>query len=479
MPRLWSTRFILVLVLVLGTALRILMALLMGNDLRGLPGIEDQVSYDALGQSLASGNGWSFPRVWWPSTPALVQTSHWSFGYTAYLAGVYAMVGHQPVVARLLQAVLAGTLMPYLSYRLGRRVLGEKAGLVTAVLVACYAYFVYYAGALMTETFYIIAILWALDQAVQIGDGTRRPLPPGDASVMAVAARARPWLVLGLTLGAAALLRQVVLLFVPVLYAWLLWAAWKRPAPGEPRKAARWLVPRIGGLLATTFVLAAIVAPWALRNEQIFGRFVPLNTNAGFAFFWANHPIHGGNFQALIRDAQYQDLIPTELRGLDEAALDSALMNRGLQFVSDDPLRFALLSVSRFKDYFVFWPSPESSLVSNVGRALSYGIYLPFMLFGLILASGHRRQRSGIVLLCLFIGVYSLVHLLSWALIRYRLPVDAASMPFAALGLLSLGERLGKWRRSSASEPAKLFSDIMPTAPARELSASVTPPERL
>jgi hypothetical protein len=38
----------------------------------------------------------------------------------------------------------------------------------------------------------------------------------------------------------------------------------------------------------------------------------------------------------------------------------------------------------------------------------------------------------------LFAATFSLIHLLSWALTRYRLPVDAVGLIFAARALVSL-----------------------------------------
>jgi hypothetical protein len=65
------------------------------------------------------------------------------------------------------------------------------------------------------------------------------------------------------------------------------------------------------------------------------------------------------------------------------------------------------------------------------------------MLYGLYLAlrDAHLRRRSA--LLFLFAGCYTLLHLLTWAMVRYRLPVDAVLMPFAALALVEIGETLG------------------------------------
>lgn len=41
-----------------------------------------------------------------------------------------------------------------------------------------------------------------------------------------------------------------------------------------------------------------------------------------------------------------------------------------------------------------------------------------------------------------FAFVYTGIHLLTWALIRYRLPVDAVLMPFAALAVSDVVQRI-------------------------------------
>jgi hypothetical protein len=45
-------------------------------------------------------------------------------------------------------------------------------------------------------------------------------------------------------------------------------------------------------------------------------------------------------------------------------------------------------------------------------------------------------------LLILFAFVYSSIHILTWTLIRYRLPVDAVIIPFAGLALLDVSQKL-------------------------------------
>jgi hypothetical protein len=92
---------------------------------------------------------------------------------------------------------------------------------------------------------------------------------------------------------------------------------------------------------------------------------------------------------------------------------------------------------------------------------LSFGVAAP-LLVGVILLTFLGRVRlkpdttygtvrlkpdpiynvSGAVLLLSVAALYSLVHLLTWTLVRYRLPVDAMLMPFAGLCVVFLFERV-------------------------------------
>lgn len=416
---------ILVVCIIASVLLRVGAAFYLGNQVTDLPGTFDQISYHQLAERILGGFGFSFGTNWWPATAANSPTAHWSFLYTLYLSGVYALFGQNPIAARLIQAVLVGLLQPYLAFLIGRRLFGSVVGLAAAALIAFYSYFVYYAACLMTESFYITAIMASLYLALRI-----------ESSETARGGRRfRLALALGLALGVAVLLRQLFLLFVPFLFLWLLWYGRKR---------------QIGTMLVAGVVIAVMILPFTLYNYARFHRFVLLNTNAGYAFFWGNHPIYGTHFVPILTPemGSYQDLIPEELRSLDEAALDQALLARGLRFIFEDPVRYFLLSASRIPPYFMFWPSSGSGMVSNVARVAGFGLYLPFMLLGLWLSFTKKGSaRPGLVLLYLFVSVYTLIHLLTWTLIRYRLPVDAMLIVFAALAVIHLAMRVPTARR--------------------------------
>ncbi len=412
--------------------LRVAAAITFGDQVVNLPGTYDQISYHNLALRVLEGHGFSFGEPWWPATPANAPTAHWSFLYTLYLVVVYAIFGPHAVVARVIQAIIVGILQPLLAFYIGRFLFGSAVGLISAALTAIYVYFFYYAATLMTEPFYITAILASLYLAMILAgnksqDGTNPS--KGKEYFLAFA--------LGITLAIAVLLRQLFVIFVPMLFVWI-W--WSRRSLKE-RSA-------IPSLMISTLIIAISIVPFTIYNYQRFGRFL-LNTNAGFAFFWGNHPVYGTHFLPILpsRLGTYQSLIPKELLSLDEAALDQALLRRGLQFVFDDPRRYILLSISRIPVYFMFWPSQDSSLLSNVSRVGSFGVFLPFMIYGIWRALspvriGIKMISSPIFLLISFIVVYTTIHLLSWALIRYRLPVDAILVVFASLAIVDILQRL-------------------------------------
>jgi hypothetical protein len=420
---------ILVGILIVSVILRILAALYLGNKVEVLPGTFDQVSYHNLALRVLGGHGFSFDKLWWPVTAANAPTAHWSFLYTFYLILVYKIFGPYALVARLIQAIVVGFLHPYLAFLIGQKIFGVMVGLAAALVTAIYVYFIYYSATLMTEPFYILAILARLLIAILLAERRVEPdtegnRPSGRDYRLAIG--------LGLTLGAAILLRQLFILVTPFILMWVWWASRRRQ-----------FLP----LVLSGVIVVALVIPFTIFNYQRFQRFVLLNTNAGYALFWSNHPIYGTHFEPILKskNVSYQDLIPQELRSLDEAALDQALLRRGVQFIIDDPVRFILLSLSRIPSYFMFWPAADSGMVSNLSRVTSFGLFLPFMVYGMYRSLADRRKIGSfqpVILLYLFMGVYTIIHILTWTLIRYRLPVDAVLVIFAGLALVDLVNRV-------------------------------------
>lgn len=437
----------------LSMVLRVGVAFYLGDIVDAPPLLQDQRSYDALGARLISGHGFSFDRGWYPFTPPDTPTAHWSFLYSLFVAAVYAVFGPHPLAVRVVQAIIGGILLPWMVYRFTRRLYqpspanplaqrldeqgfsAERLALSAALLASIYFYFVLYAATLMTETFYIVALLWSLEISIRLAEQPTL----------------RRGVLLGVALGITTLLRQSVLPWVAVLVVWLMWVAWRSAA----------LRRTIGSLAVTGGLLILFIAPFTIRNYSVYHEFLLLNSNAGYAMYSAQHPLQGTAFQAFVGLP-----IPKELEGQNEAQLDRELMKLGVGFVLAEPGRYLLLTLSRVPAYFEFWPTADTTSINNVGRVGSIGVLLPFMLAGIWLA--WRRGGPGVAVGCLrflttplalallFMIVYSAMHILTWAMPRYRLPVDAVAMPFAALALSvlvkTIADRSKKGRSVKPSE---------------------------
>jgi len=286
--------YVLLGIIAVAVLLRLVAAFLLWDQVIALPGIADQVSYHTLAVRLTGGHGFTFSRTWWPYTAAGQPTAHWSYLYTLFVAGIYAVIGIHPLVARIIQAVLGGILMPLFSYRIAKQVFRlrspgipnvETISLIAAAWTALYGYFIYYAAALMTETYYIIGILWTLDCALRIQNQAVRKHDQ-ESSI-----KPSLWIELGLAVGFTVLLRQVFLLFIPFLFVWLLWVFLRSTQRGSSTHRAFTKLLRGGLIFAAVLIL--LIAPVTFYNFNQFGQFVLLNTNAGFAFFWGNHPVYG------------------------------------------------------------------------------------------------------------------------------------------------------------------------------------------
>jgi hypothetical protein len=442
---------LLTLILLLAVLLRVGVALYLGDM---TPPDKDETSYSLLAARLARGYGYSFADGHYPFTPPDTPTAHWSFLYTALVAAVYAGVGAHPLAVRLVQAVLAGLLMPWLTWRLARRVLPtllpitftirhsqftihNSTALSAALLSAFYAYFVLYGVMVQTEGVFLLAVVWSLERALAL----RERLEMGDW-------RLGNWgvaVMVGMSVAVATLLRQSILPWVGVMMAWLLVA--------DVAMQRRLRLRTLGALAVVAAILLAAILPFTLRNYRVYGAVLLLNSNAGYAMYSAQHPLHGVSFDAYAAASLPADLTPPPA---NEAQWDQALMARGIQFVLDDPGRYLLLSASRAADYLEFWPKIDSSLLFNVGRIASFTLLLPFMLYGVwvVMWGWRRKTRGGFTFLfsppaflLLFVLLYSLLHILTWAMPRYRLPVDAVLLIFAAAGLTDLARRVTRIRR--------------------------------
>jgi 4-amino-4-deoxy-L-arabinose transferase-like glycosyltransferase len=162
--------------------------------------------------------------------------------YPFLIALVYALGGAHPLLVILVQAFL-GTLVVFLTYRLGVRLLPRPAALVGALLIAIDLGAITNVFYILTETFFtflLIAAILAWVNAVQ----------QGKASWIALSAA---------LLGLATLCRPIALYFPLLLAAGFLWI--------QRRTWLRFL--RALAIYLGVFLL--VLLPWVVRNELLIG----------------------------------------------------------------------------------------------------------------------------------------------------------------------------------------------------------------
>jgi 4-amino-4-deoxy-L-arabinose transferase-like glycosyltransferase len=188
-------------------------------------------------------------------------------GYPAVLAAAYAVFGVHPALPKILNAAFA-TLACLFTYAAGRAAYGWRVGIVAAALLALCPGDVFYAGVTLSEPLFGCALV-GLVLAFLLWNRSGGP-------------RLR-WLVFGLLLGAASLVRGIALPFAAVpLAAWL--------AERGLRDRESWL--RFG---TVALGVALAVAPWTVRNQLRLGYPILIASDGANALLIAHSPIADGS----------------------------------------------------------------------------------------------------------------------------------------------------------------------------------------
>lgn len=417
-PKQTSQRLV-IIILTIAFMARVGAALYLGNTVSGLSGAHDEISYSMLGQRFATGHDMTFPSQWYPWIEPDSPQSYYSYTISLMLAGIYSVFGYYPIIARLVMAILS-TFVVLMIYLVGKRFFNEPIALIASGIAAVYAYLVFYGVTLVTETPFILALLVAIYASFRILDGETH----GKQLLW--------WGMLGTALAIAVLLRMAVVFFLPFFFAWI---AFRLP---NWQERSYILVP-IG------FIVLAVL-PLTVRNYQLWDRFLLLESQFGHVFWNGNHPGHNGDFHP------YEVFpIPSQvLSSKNDAIITNELLRMGIANVLADPGDFLRLTVTRFREFFTFWPTTDSTLQANLLRVLSFGAILPLAVSGLIW--NFRNWRS-LIIIYLFILVHTGVYVTSWTMIRYRLPIDVFLILFAAS---AVWVGIEAWRRRSGRTSAEV-----------------------
>ena len=382
----------------------------------------DPVFYYYSAAHMAEGGGYIQPLT-------SADTAYWPPGYSLLLTGLFKLLGARVSIAWGVNIVL-GALTCVALYYLGRLVAGQRTGVVAGLLLALFPGHVFFSSLVLSEVTFAFLVVVALLLAALASRRT------GKRAVWLL-------LLLGATIGAAALVRGQGLFLIPLgALFWFIQTGWQR--------ALRWTA------LATVAAFA-VIAPWTVRNYFVMHDFVLISTNIGGNLYVGNfegatgHMVPGAGEWA---KEPYAHLSPEK----QEVAMSNRLLREGLKFMFTHPGREVELTASKVRGLYeddeealrgipnrqAGETIPRAGLIARVADAYYFAV---LALAGVGLLVWLRRPRGALVLPLLAVAVFTLGQLPFFTDPRFHYPTLPAFALLAAAGLVAAA---GATRRALA-----------------------------
>ncbi|HEY2601395.1 MAG TPA: glycosyltransferase family 39 protein [Thermoleophilaceae bacterium] len=371
----------------------------------------DALTFHLLANLLAQGHGFVAAQPY--ALQGIVEpTAEHPPLYPLILAGV-SWIGETSYTAHRLASALMGTGTVFAIGVLGRRVAGERVGLVGAAVAALYPILIVTDGTLLSESLYGLLIALTLIAAYRLLD---KP------SLWRAAALGGLCALCALTRAEASLL--LLLLVIPL--------AWRG---GRALRGRRIAV----GVVAFFLVLA----PWLIRTWIAFNQPVWISTNSGTLIGGAN-----------CRQTYYGDQIGLwridclKLAHGTEAHKAAIWRRQGIDFARDHAGRVPIVAAVRVLRVWDFYRPNQGANYETLEQRdlrteqIGLGVYyalLPLALYGAVLL---RRNRWSLYILLTAPILVTISAAIGYGITRLRMAAEVSLVVLAAVAVVALLERL-------------------------------------
>lgn len=252
---------------------------------------------------------------------------------------------------------------------------------------------------------------------------------------------------LGILLGISALLSPALLPFAFLAIC------------GELLVQRGWRARVLKATVAVVLLSAVMVVPWAIRNYQVFDRFVPLRSNFGLELYLGNNSqANGKTFSSSWSDEEdfllqnhpfTSERERAHLQEVGEINYMSEKGDQGRDWIQEHPGAFVRLTVARFRYYWFpdveLWsPETQMRLVKAVAFTL-LGAGSVVML-GWLFWTQHRYRW---LFLAVLVGP-SLIYMVTHVDPRYRYPTFWVSALLSCEGVVRMVRAF--WRSDASSK---------------------------
>ena len=369
--------------------------------------ISDSIAYDTFALNL-----WQHGTYGWtPDNPE----SYWAVGTSAIYALLYMLFGHSYWAVVILN-ILLSTGIIYFSYRLVEIFFPETfAPVITAYLLALWPTGIMYVTVLASELPYIFFSMAGFFYFVK---------SPSLFSLKTLYA--------AVLIAAAYYVRPVVT--VAILMVAISCVLYLKQHPGQV----------IARFICVMSVTALMVAPWAYRNYQLYGDFVPNSSNGGSVFWMGNSPGTDGGYA----------VVPPEVKSQSKSSYEQSkiLKARAIEYITAEPAAFVqrtMYKLYRFHSYETIGVSwNEHGITNRLGawallplKLLTQAYWLLLVGLGIIGLAIFLHRSSFWMLICnpftLSWASTAGIHAIVVSQDRYHLPTVPFIAAFAALTLIA------------------------------------------
>jgi 4-amino-4-deoxy-L-arabinose transferase-like glycosyltransferase len=331
-------------------------------------------------------------------------TAFFPVGYPAFLSIFYALFGASPFVGQLANVMLSAFLL-FFGYDLARRWFSDRIAFLTLLVLVFYPNHIAYCSLLLNELLFttlVLAGFWLLEPAKEANSAWWTGL------CWAIACHIKPWLIA----------------FPFVLKVMDRHTSWN-------------------SVLKIYLVIIVLTLPWAYRNAQVLGTWVPFSTNGGINLWIGNNPHATGTYEFEGEVAHALDSTATEVQRGQQA------YHLAINYISEHPL--AGLKLVPQKWYYLFhhgnegfyWLkmgkaeiSPElwrfGSLFAQIAYLLIMILAFIFLFTQLIRGKNTSFQLSKSLLLC---GLLLFIYSIFFGYSRYHFPMIPFLIMYACAAL--------------------------------------------
>ena len=372
----------------------------------GNPKIMDAINYDAIAISLSEGNGFCLYEA-----PTAFVAPLFPF----YLSIIYSIFGQNYLVVKILSAILWGVSI-FLIFLIGKEIFNEWVGLVTSLIIAIHPELIGISTFIYTETLNILLLCLSI---YILAKGLKSDKDDKKYFILS-----------GFILGLSTLCKGTTMLFPFFLFGIFILES------GLRKK----IVPLL--FFIACFGLA--ILPWTIRNYIQFDMVLPIATGGGETLWTGSYIPFDGEY----RYEQTREKIEELTTGISMIERDSKLMAEAKKNIKENPAGFAKLFV---KKIYRFWIKVYEDIPSGSKRGsnfvIKFGLFMihfPILILALIGIYMSNIRKKEVLLLLSLLFYYTMIHAVTLAVPRYRLPVMPFLIMFSSVVIVDIVFRLIK-----------------------------------